>query len=178
MKIADSEQFTQWLDARTKGLVQQFAAHTSRRGFLGRLGAAIVGVGALPLLPVSRAVAAESYSEVGDPQSCEYWRYCALGGTLCSCCGGSMNSCPPGAEPSPITWIGTCANPADGKHYLISYNDCCGKAMCNRCYCHNTERDKPVYFPSKSNDVLWCFGTKSHSYHCTVGIVMGEAGSA
>lgn len=86
-----------------------------------------------------------------------------------------MTSCPPGAEPSPITWVGTCHNPADGKDYLISYNDCCGKSYCGRCFCHHTERDKPVYFPQKSNDILWCFGTESHAYHCTVAVILGEA---
>ena len=154
---------------------RRLAQHTSRRSMLSRLGVMLVGASVLPLLPVSRAFGNSSLAEIGDPQSCDYWRYCALGGTLCSCCGGSMNACPPGAEPSPITWVGTCHNPADGKDYLISYNDCCGKAVCSRCFCHNTERDKPVYFPSKSNDVLWCFGTESNAYHCTVALVVGEA---
>ena len=138
----------------------------------------IAGASVLPLLPVSRAFGAEGVAEIGDPTSCDYWRYCALGGSLCSCCGGSYNACPPGAEPSPITWVGTCNNPADGKDYLISYNDCCGKAICARCFCHRTERDKPVYFPQKSNDVLWCFGTESNAYHCTVAVVLGDAPNA
>ena len=141
----------------------------------------------LPLLPVERAFGAEEAAqedaegeaaalrEFGDPKSCDYWRYCALGGALCACCGGGVNTCPPGAEPSPITWIGTCRNPVDGKQYLISYNDCCGKAVCPRCFCHRTEGAKPVYFPSKSNNVLWCFGTASTAYHCTVAAVIGEA---
>jgi hypothetical protein len=33
-----------------------------------------------------------------------------------------VNTCPPGTEMSPITWIGTCTNPADGRAYVISYN--------------------------------------------------------
>lgn len=165
----------EWFDERVGRGSRRIARHTSRRGFLGRMGTLLVGAGALPLLPVSRSLAAAGPSEIGDPQSCDYWRYCALGGTLCACCGGTMNSCPPGAEPSPITWVGTCHNPADGNDYLISYNDCCGKSVCERCFCHRTERDKPVYFPSKSNDVLWCFGTKSHAYHCTIAVVQGRA---
>ena len=75
----------------------------------------------------------------------------------------------------PITWVGTCRNPVDDRDYLISYNDCCGKSLCNRCMCHNTERERPVYFPSKTSSVLWCFGTESRAYHCTIGVVLGEA---
>ena len=153
---------------------RDIAKRTSRRRFIGRLGAMLVGASALPLLPVSRSHA-QGPAEVGDPQSCDYWRYCALGGSLCTCCGGSVTTCPPGAEPSPISWIGTCHNPADGKDYLISYNDCCGKATCSRCWCHRSERDMPVYAPAKANDILWCFGTESRTYHCTVAIVVGEA---
>lgn len=164
-----------WLDTRTETRSRLLARHTSRRSFIGRLGALLAGATVLPLLPYARSFAAESVDEIGDPQSCDYWRYCALSGTLCSCCGGTMNSCPPGAEPSPVTWVGTCRNAVDDKDYLISYADCCGKAFCNRCGCHNTERERPVYYPSKSNGVLWCFGTESREYNCTIALVLGEA---
>lgn len=164
-----------WLDGRTAGASRRLAQQTSRRSVLSRLGTTLIGASVLPLLPVARAFGAEGLQEIGDPKSCDYWRYCALGGTLCSCCGGSETQCPPGAEPSPITWVGTCKNPVDNKDYLISYNDCCGKSVCARCGCHRTERDKPVYFPSKANDILWCFGTESHAYHCTVALVKGVA---
>ena len=96
-----------WLDRMTGDSSRRLARTTSRRSFLARLGTVLTGAAALPLLPVVRAFAAESVAELGDPQSCDYWRYCALSGTLCSCCGGTYNSCPPGAEPSPITWVGT-----------------------------------------------------------------------
>ena len=176
-----------WFDGAAHRATAGLARHTSRRGFLGRLGALMAGAAAVPLLPVARAFGAEESEEAapepaadgiveyGDPRSCEYWRYCALGGSLCSCCGGTMNSCPPGAEPSPITWVGTCRNPVDDKEYLISYNDCCGKAYCPRCSCHRTEGAKPSYFPSKSSNVLWCFGTESNAYHCTMAAVIGAA---
>ena len=49
--------------------------------------------------------------------------------------------CPPGTDMSPVTWIGTCHNPSDGKDYVISYNDCCGKSSCGRCFCNRNERD-------------------------------------
>ena len=175
MKLVDKA--TEWLDTQAQNSSRAIARQSSRRGFLGRLGASLVGASLLPLLPVARASngSAQGMQEMGDPQSCEYWRYCALGGTLCTCCGGSVTTCPPGAEPSPISWVGTCRNPVDGKDYLISYNDCCGKAVCARCFCHRSERDLPVYSMAKANDILWCFGTESHAYHCTVAVVMGEA---
>lgn len=165
----------EWIDGKADSSSRAIARRSARRSFLGRLGGFIVGASALPLLPVARAHAAEPLQEIGDDQSCDYWRYCALGGTLCTCCGGTVSSCPPGSEPSPISWVGTCRNPVDGKDYLISYNDCCGKAVCGRCFCHRSERDMPVYFPSKANDILWCFGTESQAYHCTVAAVIGEA---
>ena len=162
------------LDAKAVESTRSLAKRVSRRSFLSRVGVLLVGAGAIPVLPVIRQAAAADLPELGDPQSCDYWRYCAFGGNLCSCCGGSESSCPPGTELSPVTWVGTCRNPADGKHYLISYNDCCGKAPCGRCNCHRTEGDKPIYYPSKSNNILWCFGTQSHSYHCTVALVLSE----
>jgi methylamine dehydrogenase light chain len=165
-----------WLDGTTCTGSRRLARATSRRSFMSRLGTLLTGAALHPLLPVARAFAAESVTEIGDPQSCEYWRYCALSGTLCSCCGGSKNQCPPGSELSPIAWIGTCRNAVDDRDYLVSYNDCCGKSFCERCRCHNTERERPVYTASKSNNVLWCFGTESRAYHCTIATVLGEAG--
>lgn len=173
MKLIDSA--LGWLDRTADHGSRMLARRTSRRGFIARFGTAIAGAALLPLLPVARGFAAEKLDETGDPRSCDYWRYCALDGFLCSCCGGTHTSCPPGSEPSPITWVGTCRNPVDDKDYLISYNDCCGKSSCSRCDCHNTEREKPVYFPSKAGAVLWCFGTESRAYHCTVAVVLGEA---
>ncbi len=166
---------TAWFDQKTADVSRYLARRTSRRSFLSRLGTAMVGMSALPLLPVARAFGADDLDELGESNSCDYWRYCAISGTLCSCCGGTERSCPPGSEPATIHWVGTCHNSVDGKDYLIAYNDCCGKAVCNRCDCHRTEREKPLYFPSKHASITWCFGAETRSYHCTMALVLGAA---
>ena len=167
------------MDRVAEYLARGAARRLSRRSFIGRIGAAITVAGT-PLLPVARGIAATPATpaqpnEKGDPASCDYWRYCAIDGFLCSCCGGSASSCPPGSEPSPITWIGTCRNPADGKDYIISYNDCCGKTSCGACFCNRNEHDRPLYRPGTANDYNWCVGTKSLAYHCTVTLNLGVA---
>ena len=155
------------------------ARRTSRRGLFGLLGAGVVGAASLPLLPVARAAGgqpkAANVPDTGDDMTCEYWRYCAIDGFLCTCCGGSVNTCPPGTEMSPITWIGTCKNPADGMNYVISYNDCCGKSGCGNCLCNTNQGDRPMYNPPKSNDINWCLGTDSAIYNCSTAVVVGIA---
>ncbi len=172
------------LDRWVERSVRRVAQRTSRRHFMSRLGALLVGATVMPLLPVARA-SESSNSDLpddeslegtaGDPSSCNYWRHCAIDGSPCSCCGGSQTACPPGTELSAITWIGTCRNPGNGKNYIISYNDCCGKSVCGRCMCFRSEGDKPVYMPQKSNDINWCQGTSSNIYHCTIAVVIGQA---
>jgi methylamine dehydrogenase light chain len=174
------------IDRYSELWARHVARRTSRRGFFGRVGVAVIGVAAVPLLPVARTNASGSKAPgpdekalegaVADPTSCEYWRHCAIDGFLCACCGGSETSCPPGTVASPVTWIGTCRNPGDGKDYIISYNDCCGKSGCGRCYCNRNEGDKPVYIPALSNDINWCAGsTGDIAYHCSLAVVLGVA---
>ncbi|MGQ0619593.1 MAG: methylamine dehydrogenase light chain [Panacagrimonas sp.] len=176
-----------FLDRFTEKATRRIAQSSSRRSFLTVLGTAMVGAGSMPLLPVARAAGGGGGSGVapqqstgnlqdpGDPASCDYWRYCAIDGFLCSCCGGTPNSCPPGTEMSPITWIGTCQNPADGRSYIISYNDCCGKSSCSRCLCNRNESDKPMVRPQANNDINWCLGTSSTVYNCSTAIILGVA---
>lgn len=164
------------------------AQRTSRRSVLAGISRLLFGAALLPVLPVARATGGGDggYPGVGkqesgidgdpgDPTSCDYWRYCAIDGFLCSCCGGTANACPPGTEMSPITWIGSCLNPADQKHYIVSYNDCCGKTSCGRCLCNRNEGDKPVYRPQSNNDINWCLGTESTIYTCSTASIIGVA---
>lgn len=166
--------FDRLFEKRTRRLAQR----NSRRSLLKSLGGLLVGSATIPLLPVARAdsdLGPAKPVEEGDPSSCDYWRYCAIDGFLCDCCGGSHNTCPPGTEMSPVTWIGTCHNPVDGRNYVISYNDCCGKSSCGACLCQRDEGDLPVYRPDRTNDINWCLGTKSAAYHCSTAIVIGVA---
>ncbi len=163
---------------------RQVARRTSRRHFLARLGSLLLGGAALPLLPLARPARAarepapgepDPATSAGDPSNCGYWRYCAIDGFLASCCGGTHTACPPGTQMSPVTWLGTCRNPADGKEYVISYNDCCGKGLCGRCRCKRDEGDRPVYYASKSNDINWCMGSVGVVYNSTVAVAVGVA---
>src|SRR4051794_36270551 len=109
-----------WIDSIAEKSARAVARRTSRRSFAASVGAMLTGAALLPLLPFDRsgrALGAEAppLKPTDDPQSCEYWKYCALDGFLCSCCGGSSHSCPAGTTPSPITWIGTCHNPVDSR---------------------------------------------------------------
>lgn len=179
------------LDTWAEKMVRGLASRTSRRSLFGLLGGLIAGAASLPLLPVAKAdeepnpndpnsgttppLTSGNPQDPGDQRKCDYWRYCAIDGSLCTCFGGTINSCPPGTEMSPITWVGTCRNPADQRNYIISYNDCCGGVPWGRCNCQNNNGDRPVVRPQSSNEVTWCFGTQSQSYTCTVAIILGVA---
>jgi methylamine dehydrogenase light chain len=154
------------------------AQRTSRRSLLASLGQLLTGAALVPLLPVvraGRARADEAAPRADSPESCNYWKYCAIDGFLCSCCGGTAASCPPGTTPSPISWVGTCHNAADGRDYVVSYNDCCGKSTCGTCDCARNEGEKPIYRPSRNNDLNWCLANAEVNYHCTVSVILGVA---
>jgi len=178
------------IDNFAERMARKVARSTSRRNILTMIGGAITGAAVFPVLPVSRAQAAShggsgtahnapqlsgSRQDPGDQTQCDYWRYCAIDGFLCSCCGGSPNTCPPGTEMSPITWIGTCRNPADNRAYIISYNDCCGKSSCGRCLCNRNDGDRPMVRPQSNNDINWCLGTESSVYNCSTAVILGVA---
>jgi methylamine dehydrogenase light chain len=176
-----------WLDEFMEGSARSLARRTSRRSVLGGLGSLLLGAGVVPLLPVARGAEARSGAgaasgaangaDPGDPASCDYWRHCAIDGFLCACCGGSQSICPPGTDMSLITWIGTCHNPADNTDYVISYNDCCGKSSCGRCFCNRNEGDTSLFQPGRSNDYNWCSGNSKANipYHCSTARIVGAA---
>ena len=166
-----------WLDKIFEREARYLAQHSSRRSILRKMGQVLIGgVVAFPVLPFDRTFSqaqAQNKKPINDETSCEYWRHCALDGFICSCCGGTVSSCPPGTEPSTITWVGTCRNPNDGKDYLISYNDCCGVTQCGRCVCNRNEGERPGYRMGVHNDINWCMANSNDVYHCTVAAVVG-----
>lgn len=175
------------IDKHTERSVRQVAHNHGRRSLLTRLGVALVGGAVLPMLPFDRSgqfmgAQAAGAPKTGmtldkteDPTQCEYWRYCAFDGHLCTCCGGSLTQCPPGTEASKVSWVGTCLNPKDGRHYLVSYNDCCGKGSCGQCLCNNNERERPGYRLGVHNDINWCMANTSSMFHCTTSVIVGVA---
>ncbi|MCW5622931.1 MAG: amine dehydrogenase [Burkholderiales bacterium] len=166
----------EWVDRFAERRARDAAQRTGRRSTLAKLGAVMVGAAALPMLPFDRSGRAHAAVPTGEDESgCDYWRNCALDGFLCSCCGGTINACPPGTEVSKVTWVGTCASPKDGKNYLVSYNDCCGKVACGRCLCNYNERERPAYRMGVHNDINWCMANTATMYHCTVSAIVGQA---
>ncbi|WP_295007494.1 methylamine dehydrogenase light chain [uncultured Dechloromonas sp.] len=174
--------FLKLLDRFTERRTRSVAQNATRRGFLVGVSKLLVaGAFALPVLPFDRTNSAHAAGGHGAPKKkgeptdtdCDYWRYCSVDGFLCSCCGGTMTTCPPGSTPSAVSWVGTCHNPADGRDYLVSYNDCCGKTSCGRCFCNTNIRERPGYRMGVHNDINWCMANQSSHYHCTVSIIVG-----
>jgi methylamine dehydrogenase light chain len=179
-------------DKTAERFTRRMAGFSSRRGFLAKVGTLLVVSPAIPLLPVARAASAPSTpaatpaarqstefarrAQSKNPGQCDYWRYCAIDGILCGCCGGGVHTCPPGTEPSPITWVGTCLNPDDQRSYVIAYRDCCGKPQCKAdkdCLCEAVEGESPIYRPQLNNDLIWCFGNANALYTCSTASVVG-----
>jgi methylamine dehydrogenase light chain len=92
------------MDKIVERMTRAIAQRTSRRSFLARVGKVILGAAVIPLLPIDRVVreaagASKLPKGIEDDTSCDYWKYCAVDGYLCTCCGGGSHDCPPGASP-------------------------------------------------------------------------------
>src|SRR5437763_1013424 len=77
------------IDARVERLARDMAQRVCRRSFIRSIGALMFGAASVPLLPVARGESPApalpgTGADPGDPQSCEYWRHCAIDGFLCA----------------------------------------------------------------------------------------------
>ena len=96
-----------WFDDLFESSARAVASRTARRSFIARLGLAMAGAAAVPLLPLVRGGRAEAAEPIGksaaanwdDPKTCDYWAYCATDGWLCTGCGEAPASAP--REPIP-----------------------------------------------------------------------------
>lgn len=172
-RIFDS--FLKRLDRVTEANIRSSARKNGRRSFLAKTGSAMLGATVLaPVLPFDRRANAATSGGGDDP--CSYWRHCAIDGFLCEDSGGSLTTCPPGTSVSAVSWVGTCSNPGDGKDYLVSYNDCCGKpVIASATFCNQNKGERPGYRMGLYNDINWCTANTDKGYHCTVSLVVGTA---
>jgi len=88
--------------------------------------------------------------------------------------GGTSNSCPPEQRPRPSP-DRHCHNPADSRDYIVSYNDAAVRRAAGNCECNRNEREKPMYRPSRNNDLNWCMANADSNYHCSVSVILGVA---
>lgn len=170
------DKFLKRIDGAVEANIRTAARGHGRRSFLARAGSAMLGAAVLtPILPFDRRANAATEGGAEDP--CSYWRHCAIDGFLCDESGGSLTTCPPGSSVSAVAWVGTCSNPDDGKDYLVSYNDCCGKPILPTLasYCNNNKGERPGYRMGLYNDINWCIANADKGYHCTVSVVVGLA---
>ena len=108
-----------WLDGAAERRVRGLAQQTARRSLLVGIGRSLmVTAFTLPVLPFDRTSQAHAQGAHGasarkkgaaTETDCDYWRYCSVDGFLCSCCGGSATSCPPGSTASKVAWVGAVA---------------------------------------------------------------------
>jgi methylamine dehydrogenase light chain len=167
-----------WLDRRMEAGACTSAQAMGRRSFLSKFGALVVGGTVLPMLPFDRTLGAPGAHESGaqDDTGCDYWAYCGIDGTRCNACGGTISQCPPGSQPSSVSWVGTCINPKDKKAYLVSYYDCCGKTSCEEeADCSRHEGERPGYRIGTLSDMNWCMANANKGVNCSTAVVIGVA---
>ena len=110
-----------WLDSASESTMRLTAQQLGRRSLINKMGVMMVAGTMVPVLPFDRSGGAANANgifgaegkdaQMDDDVACDYWRYCALSGTLCTSCGGSITECSPGSEISKVSWVGTCQHP-------------------------------------------------------------------
>ena len=94
-----------YIDGASEIAVRRSAQLHGRRSALAHIGKVLVGGAVLPMLPFDRSEGLRAHAADAEPtdQACEYWRYCALDGFLCTCCGGTVSLAAPPTAKAPGT---------------------------------------------------------------------------
>ena len=172
-----------WLDVFAENSARALARRTSRRNVLAGLGSFLLGAAAVPLLPVARGAETKRGRAMRPMRIPAIRCPATTGGTAPSTgssaavaaarnrCARRARTCPRSLGSAPAT------TPATAIEYVISYNDCCGKSSCGRCFCNRNEGDSPLFQPGKSNDYNWCSGNSKANipYHCSTARIVGVA---
>ena len=172
------DRITGALETAVEQAARRSARVAGRRDALKKVGGIFMGGAVASSLPFDRSFGAppEEINGIDDDTACNYWRYCAMDGLLCTTTGGTKTACPVGSEASQVAWVGTCHNPIDEREYFVSYYDCCGKTPYRAGqFCLNSEGERPQYRMGLSNAINWCMANENSGYHYTVAIVVGEA---
>ena len=169
---AQRETAMKWLDGIIENRSRDVARLSSRRGFLGALGAVVAGAGAVPLLPVARA----STSAVDDvpaqatghpPRTRVIRPPASTGATAASTvsCAAVAAARRTPARPArkcrPSPGSAPAATPPTAGTTSSPTTTAAARAVRPRCLCNRNEDDKPVYRPQANNDINWCMGTQS-----------------
>ncbi len=149
------------LDRAIERALRGFGQSVSRRSFLSKLGAAVLGgVGVAfgtMVLPIDRTTAEATHT-------CSSWYHCGLYGRACGCCNGyKLCKCPDGAWPGNY-WAYNCCKPSTGQLWRIAYVDCCNTS-CSCTWCQNHPQPQPYWD---------CSAT---SYACTTPCLVSVVGS-
>jgi len=181
--MSDNEFEENRFDRTTALVLDGFSQRVSRRSMLVRVGKfvfSILGVSALPLLPVDRIVRMVEAQGSG----CHKWQLCGIWGrlcTTCSCCAGTQQFCPrctyQGGFWATCCPVRTATGELTGEYRNVKYTDCCGQqgtianngdsASClTGEFCQGNGFEPPVGQP------IWCDGAPG-AYRCTHYQVFG-----
>ena len=175
--------FDSWFERSARGVAQ----HSSRRSAMAKLGKVLVGSAMLPLLPSIaprmrpmrhrarrlRPAARDGGKRRSDElRLLEILRDRRLAVQLLR---RHVEQLPTGHDAFADHVDRHVPQSARRFDYIVSYNDCCGKTSCGKCFCNRNEREKPLYKLSLNNDINWCMANGNSNYHCSVSVLLGAA---